>query len=66
MDNYKIHNAIAVIHELFNELRDSNYVEDIIFTILLLIYPITPNLAGKYISQILDLNKKFTYEIRYR
>lgn len=73
MENYKIHNAIAIIHELFNSLKEclkinnkEIIIDEYIATILLTIYPISPNIASKYLYSILDINNKFIYEIKYR
>lgn len=66
MENYKIHNAIAIIHELFNCIKSAKNIDEYLLTILFSIYPITPNLAKKYLNSIFKINKLFTYEIRYR
>lgn len=69
MEQYKIHNAIAIIHEIFNNIKLLNNdidKDEHIITLLLLMYPITPNLAGNYLKNILDINKRFIYEIKYK
>lgn len=66
MESYKIHNAIAVIHELFNYIKSATNIDEYLLTILFAIYPITPKLASKYLKNIFNINKSFTYEIRYR